>query len=78
MISSVDISAACARQRLSQSTCEDFERHMAALALGDTEKTELVNTAIAYHLEAGGQRFRAKLALSVSWSLGLQAQDSIS
>ena len=50
---------------------------MAALALGDTEKTELVNTAIAYHLEAGGQRFRAKLALSVSWSLGLQAQDSI-
>ena len=50
---------------------------MADLALRDAENTALVNTAIAYHLEAGGQRFRAKLALSVSWSLGLQAQDSV-
>jgi geranylgeranyl pyrophosphate synthase len=36
------------------------------------------SSAIAYHLQAGGQRVRAKLALGTAWALGLSDHDAVS
>jgi len=37
-----------------------------------------ISSAIAYHLQVGGQRVRAKLGLGTAWALGLNGQDAIS
>ena len=47
---------------------------------GDLSPDSKVNisSAIAYHLQVGGQRVRAKLGLGTAWALGLNNQDAIS
>ncbi|NMM06078.1 polyprenyl synthetase family protein [Polaromonas sp.] len=60
----------------------EVERTMEALiGVGDEESTpvaDIARSAAMYHLESGGQRIRARLALHASESLGLVKSDAFS
>ena len=54
----------------------EIKLHAMSSGLADNPHHTSVEAAIGHHLRAGGGRFRAKLALSVSSALNLQADDS--
>jgi len=60
----------------------EVERRMAALIgvidEGCTASPDAASAAAVYHLQAGGQRIRARLALHASISLGLAREDACS
>ncbi len=64
---------------LALGTVEDVENRMYMLATGWTNsgQTAIIDEAIRHHIEAGGRRFRAKLALSVSSALRLHVEDRV-
>jgi geranylgeranyl pyrophosphate synthase len=60
---------------------ENVENYMLEVLKGDSElviaDSAVLNEAIEYHLRSGGQRLRARLALSAGQALGLSEEDSI-
>ena len=64
---------------LASGTVDDVESRMKMLAIRVSEagQTETIDDAVRHHLEAGGRRFRANLALSVATALRLQVDDRV-
>lgn len=60
---------------------EKVENYMLEALVGDSKLVKadsaVLNEAIEYHLRSGGQRLRARLALSAGHALGLSDEDSI-
>lgn len=60
---------------------EKVEHYMLKALMGDSKLviagSAVLNEAVEYHLRSGGQRLRARLALSAGHALGLSDEDSI-